>query len=890
MTILLKRWWLIAASVIVAGVAGYVGPSVIPRSYQSHTTLMVGQALPSPNPSSSQVSTGQVLAQSCVNLAKQEPVLKATLEALKLPWDWQVLQGMVTARLVPNTQSIEISVEDTNPQRAQMLASELARQLILQSPAAIDPQKEAERQFVLSQIEDLRGNIENTQEEIRQLDDAIARSISVRQVQDARNRQAALQAQVSTWQVTYNGLLTNLQQGFPNFLSVVEPAQVPARPSGIRTGYTTLLAVVIGLVLSVGAVFLIEHIEDRLKTPEDVRQALGLTTVARIARLEGEDYPSKLVTAKHPRSSDAAAYRMLRTNLQFGAVNRSLGTLMVTSTGPGEGKSLAAANLAVVIAQSGKRVILVDADLWRPSQHRIFQLDNAEGLATVLLHGDAELTLALKPGPVENLSILRSGPLPPNPTDLLGTPRLGELIEALRSQADVVIFDSTPVMADADATILAAHMDGVLFVVDSGNTRRTRARRSMEMLNAVGAHLSGVVLNRFTSHESRSYDYYAEEGRRRKQRSVLGSLVERSGWANRQRPRQPAKPMAVADNMAPSRPHSAGAQLWRVLSSATLAWTRELGEIANLTLQGAVRKLKVYGRRDDRARAVGSRRIKSATRAQSKGGPRWAVLGAGLVLVMIAAIVLSLSNGRAYTVDNQATVPVRTAEVALVASPRPTLPVRATDIAPRPTETVQLQATTPSAPVATAAAGATATQRAVNAIAARQAVGFIGCDELDFQVQSAPVDIQIVATTVITVPLTWRVRNNATPSYCKWGQAGQEVKLLRAASLDAQPGSSVPVKLKWVKEDEYDLSLSVQLPVGPYAQSWRLILPQANSPAGPDLEARVNVVVPTPRPTATLQPTPTPCPEVTYACNCRRECVGRDCTKVCDVCTKEKCD
>ncbi len=300
--ILLKRWWLIVASVSVAGVCAYVGTRVISRPYQSHTTLMVGQVLPSPNPSSSQASAGQVLAQSCVDLAKREPVLKTALEVLKLSWDWQVLQGMVTARVVPNTQLIEISVEDTNPQRAQMLASEVAHQLILQSPAAIDPQKEAERQFILSQIEDLRGNIKNAQEEIQQLDDAIARSISVRQIQDARNRQAALQAQVSTWQATYNGLLTNLQQGPPNFLSVVEPAQVPARPVGIRMGYTVLLAVVIGLVLSVGAAFLIEYLEDTLRTPEDVRQALGLTTVARIARLEGVDYPSKLVAAKHPRS------------------------------------------------------------------------------------------------------------------------------------------------------------------------------------------------------------------------------------------------------------------------------------------------------------------------------------------------------------------------------------------------------------------------------------------------------------------------------------------------------------------------------------------------------------------------------------------------------------
>ena len=136
----------------------------------------------------------------------------------------------------------------------------------MQSPAASDPQKEAERQFILSQVEDLKANIKSAQDEIRQLDDEMAKSTSARQIQDASNRQTALQLQVSTWQATFNGLLTNLQQGTPNFLSVMEPAQVPSAPVGPGGGYTVLLAVVVGLGLSGGAAFLIEYIDDTLKT------------------------------------------------------------------------------------------------------------------------------------------------------------------------------------------------------------------------------------------------------------------------------------------------------------------------------------------------------------------------------------------------------------------------------------------------------------------------------------------------------------------------------------------------------------------------------------------------------------------------------------------------
>jgi len=531
-SVILKWWWLIATSVIVAGVASYLGARATPRTYQSRTTLMVGQVLQNPNPSTSEFYTGQVLAASYVDLARREPVLKATLEALKLQWDWMALQAMVSSRVVPGTQLLEISVSDTDPQRARALASEVAHQLILQSPAATDPQKEADRQFILSQIEDLKANIKKSQDEIRQLDDVMAKSNSARQIQDARNRQTALQTQVSTWQATYNGLLTNLQQGTPNFLSVVEPAQTPLYPVGPGMGYNVLLAVAIGLVLSGGAAFLLEYLDDTLKTPDDVRQVLGLTVLARIARMEGNGYPDKLVTAKQPRSPVAAAYRVLRTNLQFIAVDRPLCTLMVTSPSPKEGKSLASANLAVAMAQSGKRVILVDADLWRPCQHHIFEMDNTEGLTSALLSDDASLTPVLQQGPVENLGILLSGPVPPNPSDLLGSRRMGDLIEALRRQTDVVIFDSPPVMADADATILAARVDGILLVVDSGSTRRGPAQRSKEALEAVGARLTGVVLNRLSGDERSYYYYYSEEdGQRRKRRSVnrLAHLFGRNG-------------------------------------------------------------------------------------------------------------------------------------------------------------------------------------------------------------------------------------------------------------------------------------------------------------------------------------------------------------------------
>ncbi len=545
---LLKWWWLILASVVVAGISAYFGSKSTPRAYLAHTTLMVGQVLQNPNPNQSEFYTGQVLAQSYADLARREPVLRATLEALGLKWDWEGLRGMVTSRVIVGTQLLEISVIDGDPERARVLADEVAQQLILQSPAGTDPQKDAERQFILSQIDELKANIKKSQDEVRQLDDVIAKANSARQIQDARSRQAALQTQISSWQATYAQLLTNLQQGSTNFLSVVEPAQTPYQPIGSRTTYNVLLAMAIGLALSGGAAFLLEHLDDSLKTADDVRYALGLKVLGSIAKIQDDEYTDKLVVAKYPRSPLAEAYRVLRTNLQYSA-GHPLRTLIVTSSSPLEGKSVTASNLAVALAQSGQRVILVDADMRRPTQQDIFELGNDLGLSNFLECGEMSLSEILQTVPGSDLNIVTSGPSPDNPSELLGSKRMGDLVESLQQDADVTVFDSPPVMAVADAAILASRLDGVLLVVNAGTTRRGAARQSKESLEAVGAHLLGVALNRLSSSQGGYYYYYSGDDRRRKRRfqsNLLARFFGRDGRSVHAPSESPDAPEEIA--------------------------------------------------------------------------------------------------------------------------------------------------------------------------------------------------------------------------------------------------------------------------------------------------------------------------------------------------------
>jgi non-specific protein-tyrosine kinase len=508
--VLIKWWWLLLASVLIASMASLLGTLATPRTYQSRTTLMVGQALQNPNPNQTDIYTGQALAQSYADLVKREPILRAALQALSLNWDWAALQGMIASRVVPGTQLLEISVLDTDPQRAKYLVDEIVRQLILQSPAGSDLKGEADRQFTLQQVEDLKANITKSQAEVRQLDDVIAGASSARQIQDARSRQSALQSQISTWQATYAQLLTNLQQGATNFLSVVESAQVPTVSVSVGLVSNVLLAVVIGFVLAGSAAFVLEYLDDTFKTSADVRSILDAAALGSVSYINGDQTTDLLVTLNHPRSPQAEAYRGIRTNLQFSSIDQPLHTLLITSANPREGKSLTAANLAIAFAQSGQRVILVDADLRRPTLHKMLSLSNKVGLTSVLVDSSEQISDALQPAMVENLRVMCCGPLPPNPSEMLGSKRMSQVIESLQQEADTVIFDGAPVLAVTDSLVLGARTDGVLLVIEAGRTRHVHAQRSKEALAKVGGQVLGVVLNRVLARSEGYYSYYED--------------------------------------------------------------------------------------------------------------------------------------------------------------------------------------------------------------------------------------------------------------------------------------------------------------------------------------------------------------------------------------------
>jgi len=220
---------------------------------------------------------------------------------------------------------------------------------------------------------------------------------------------------------------------------------------------------------------------------------------------------ASLITHEQTKSPVSEAYRTLRTNVQFTSVDTTTKKIMITSSGPREGKSTTAANLAVSIAQSGKSVLIIDADLRNPTQHKLFELSNLEGLSSFLVQ-DQDSQVFIKETAIPGVSVLTGGPIPPNPAELVGSKRMKKLIEDVSERFDVVLLDTPPIIAVTDAAILAQEVDGVILVLASGEVNKDYAQRAKEQLDKVGAKILGAVLNKADMKTSDYYYYYYYHG------------------------------------------------------------------------------------------------------------------------------------------------------------------------------------------------------------------------------------------------------------------------------------------------------------------------------------------------------------------------------------------
>ena len=294
----------------------------------------------------------------------------------------------------------------------------------------------------------------------------------------------------------------------PGLVSVVERAEAPLGPIAPRKSLNAALGAIALLLLTTGVVLLLEYLDDTVKSPEQASEISGLPALGRIEQFEKSKSPRDQLQAAHrPRSTVAEAYRAARTNLSYAIdLGRDRRMVLVTSPGPSEGKTTTVANLAVVFGLNGHRVCVVDTDLRRPTLHRLFGLDNQEGLTNLLLAREPDMDRAIQRTVYTNVSAVTSGPLPPNPSELLGSARMQEILDQLKERFDVVLLDSPPALVVTDALVLATLADGILIVTRAQHTRTQQLRVTVEELAQSGRPIAGIVINRVASRDA--YYYY----------------------------------------------------------------------------------------------------------------------------------------------------------------------------------------------------------------------------------------------------------------------------------------------------------------------------------------------------------------------------------------------
>lgn len=311
----------------------------------------------------------------------------------------------------------------------------------------------------------------------------------------------------------------NVDKGGAQLLA---PAGVPGAPFEPNPRRSAFLGLAVGLMLALGLALLLDYLDNRLRGKEDLERAgKGLPVVGVIPTLAGwrDREGPRIASIEEPASTSAEAYRSLRTALLFLSLDQSVTMFQLTSPATSEGKTTTLANLAVVLARAGQRVIVVDCDLRRPRVHRFFGLDATPGFTSVLM-GEVPLAQALVAVPgVRGLRVLPAGPIPPNPSELLASRRTSEILAALKGQADIVLVDSPPILPVSDATVLSSSVDATVVVASSNVTQRRQVARALELLRQVDASVIGTVLNR--AKVGGVYGYYGYRRRGAAEKYVL---------------------------------------------------------------------------------------------------------------------------------------------------------------------------------------------------------------------------------------------------------------------------------------------------------------------------------------------------------------------------------
>jgi len=496
--------WLIALLTILSmAIALLISIRTTPV-YQATAKVLINEAPATKSNDYTSILTSERLAQTYTQLMVSEAVLTGVISELKLNMTPSQLNKSIQVDPVRDTQLIQLSANNTDPVKAAMILDELIDTFINEIGQIQSQRFEKPKESLQKQLDDMEARINVTTGDLEKL-------INIPANREERDR---LEQNLTQLRQIYSNLLLSFEQirlaeaQATNTVVRVEDPSIPTFPVLPRTTTNVVLAGLVGFMFSCGLVLLIEAFDDTIKGPDDVTRHLGLPVLGMIARY---DKDVKLITSTQPRSPIAEAYRSIRTNLQFASIDKPIHTLVITSPSPEDGKSSVASNLGIVMAQSGRKVTLIDADLRRPNLHKILVVPNRKGITSLVVQSNPNLDGCLHQTSVPNLWVVTAGDSPPNPSELLGSSKMNEVVGKIKESMDIVLIDTPPILVVTDSAVLAPRVDGVILVVKPGSTNLGAAKQAIEQLRRVGANILGIVLNGVNVTQSR-YRLYRNQG------------------------------------------------------------------------------------------------------------------------------------------------------------------------------------------------------------------------------------------------------------------------------------------------------------------------------------------------------------------------------------------
>jgi non-specific protein-tyrosine kinase len=496
---LIQSWaWLIILMSILVGATVYAFSVSSTPIYETSTRLLVSDPPYLRSMDYTSMISSQTMASTYAEMLRDRPVLEGVIEKLNLERTPEALKQAISVEIVRNTQLLVIRVQDPDPKLAATIADTIA-EVFTDRISELQSQRYADtRDNLAKQVRDMELQIESTNRAIE------AESNPTQLLQ--------LEARLTEYRRLYSDLVTNFEtvrlaeaQTSTNVV-ISEAAAVPTNPVSPRTFRNTALATVLALVLTTGAIFAFDALDDTTKNPEEVRQRFNLPILGVIAThtvIEGQP-----ISEAQPRSPVAESFRALRTNITFTSVDKPLRRVLITSPTPQIGKTTVVANLGVVLAQSEKKVVVVDADMRRPQMHQKFGVTNQLGLCNLFFRPkDVLMYGVIQTLKIPRLALIASGGQPPNPSELLTSRKMGEILTQLENEFDIVLIDTPPVLTVTDAAALTPSVDGVIIVAKPGVTKSSDLQQTVEQIEAIGGRILGIVLNEVNP-RSRRYGYY----------------------------------------------------------------------------------------------------------------------------------------------------------------------------------------------------------------------------------------------------------------------------------------------------------------------------------------------------------------------------------------------